>query len=79
MEEWKNGRLEGWKVKTLEEWRAERLDLFRMDAECQPEGLEVNSPGLHEATPGKGSLPTYPRRQDVGAWIAGSDYPNDGM
>jgi len=44
-----------------------------MDAEYQPERLKVNSPGLHEATPGKGSLPYILRRQDVGALIAGGD------
>ena len=41
--------------------------LFRMDAESQPEGLEVNSQGSQEATPGKQADQRTPRRQDVGA------------
>jgi len=41
-----------------------------MDAESQPEGLGVNSPGSHDATPGKGNLPINPaptgrRRQPI--------------
>jgi len=48
-----------------------------MDAECQPERLEVNSQGWHEATPGRKADQIPPRRQDVGALIAGSDDPQE--
>ena len=48
---------------------------FRMDAEYQPEGLEVNSQGSHEATPGKQADQISERRQDVGATVAGGDDP----
>jgi len=48
-----------------------------MDAESQPEGLEVDSPGSHEATPGRKAYHIPLRRQEVGALIAGRDDRSD--
>jgi len=53
------------------------VNLFRLEAESHPEGVKVNSQGWHEATPGREAYQHTPRRQDVGATIAGRDDRHD--